>query len=69
MHFWTTLRGDAVRGNVSVNVLTAVKTLDADFAEVQQGGHIDVKWAFGDGVPSVADCDRHVPLMVRGDSS
>lgn len=49
--------GHAVRGNVSINVLTAVKTLDADFAEVQQRGHMDVKWAFGDGVSSVADCD------------
>lgn len=40
-----------------MNVLTAVKTLDADFAEVQQGGHHDVKWAFGDGVSSMADRD------------
>lgn len=52
---------DAVRGkvsiNVSTNVLTAVKALNADFAQVQQGGNTDVKRAFWDGVSSMADCD------------
>lgn len=53
--------GYVVRGNVSINVsiniLTAVKTLNADFAQVQQGGNTDVKWAFWDGVSSVTNCD------------
>lgn len=55
------LGGYAVRGHVSINdsidVLTAVETLNADFAQVQQGGNTDVKGAFWDGVSSVTDCD------------
>lgn len=62
------LGGYAVRGNVSINdsidLLTAVETLNADFAQVQEGGNTDVKWAFWDGVTSVTDCDCHVALMV-----
>lgn len=48
--------------SADADVLTVVQTLNFDLAEVQRGGHTDVKWTFRDWVSSVAHSDGYVPL-------
>lgn len=45
------------------SLLTAVKALNFDFAEVQWGCHIHHKGTFGDRVPTVCHCYCHVALL------